>query len=459
MPVRERDLTRGSIAEHLRAIAVPAAISLLSITLYNVTDTFFAGLVSPEAQAGLGVGSQIYFGVTAVGIGLRVGLSALVGQELGRRAPEAARDVAARGLGLTGIVTGLAMVVGYLTLPVVIAAVTADGGYREAAVDYVLWLLLAAPGFVVTPSLSGILAGQGDTETFARGQTAAALANVGLDPLFVFGIDGVVPGFGLDGIAFATIVCQTALMLYMAVHTARSTVLVGVRLTDLVPTWRSTSALLEQSLPAAMTLLVTVFGGLVAQSLLQQFGEDAVAAYGVGFRLEQLLLLPALGVTSALLPLVSQNVGAGHLDRVREAFWAAMRYGLALMAVGIALIWLFGSFAVEAFAASDDVAELALSYLRIETLSLPFFVVLYAVQSVLQGIGKPRFPVVVSLWRQGLGLALFGLWFTGPLGLGVVGVWWAVAASVVTGTLMLAVGGGVIARGRGVRLWPVAEPR
>ncbi|MEM6930795.1 MAG: MATE family efflux transporter [Myxococcota bacterium] len=457
MSSHERDLTRGPISEHLRALAIPAAISLLSITLYNVTDTFFAGLVSAEAQAGLGVGSQIFFGVTAVGIGLRVGLSALVGQELGRKDPDAARLVAARGLGVTAGFTVLAMIAGYALLPSVIAAVTAAGAYRDAAIDYVLWLLLAAPGFVITPALSGILAGQGDTQTFARGQTLAAAANVFLDPLFIFGIDGVVPGFGLDGIAFATVACQSGLMVYMIGRTAGSSVLTGVAPGDLVPTARSTSALLDQSLPASMTLLVTVFGGLVAQSLLMRFGETAVAAYGVGFRLEQLLLLPALGVTSALLPIVSQNMGARKLDRVREAFWGSIRTGLTLMAAGAALIWLLGPFAVGAFSASPEVADLALSYLRIETLALPCFVVLYAVQSVLQGIGKPRFPVVVSLWRQGLGLGLFGVLFTGPLGLGVVGMWWAVAISVFTGTVMLAVGGAFIARRQGLVSWGPAD--
>jgi len=451
MSNRERDLTRGPIRDHLRAIAVPAAISLLSITLYNVTDTFFAGMVSAEAQAGLGVGSQIYFGVTAAGIGLRVGLSALVGQRLGSRDQQGARTIAAEGMGLTAIVTLLAMVAGYVLLPIVISAVTSAGDYRDAAIDYVRWLLLAAPGFVITPALSGVLAGLGDTETFARGQTAASVANVFLDPLFVFGIDGLVPGFGLDGIAFATIACQTGLLLYMTWRTADSSVLQGASLADTMPSLATTGAVLEQALPASATLLVTVFGGLVAQSLLKPFGENAVAAYGVGFRLEQLLLLPALGLTSAVLPLVSQNVGARQIDRVWESFWLALRSGLVLMGAGAALIWLFGGYAVSAFAASEPVADLAIAYLRIETLSLPFFVVLYAVQSLLQGIGRPRWPVVVSLWRQGLGLALFGMLFTGPLGLGVIGMWWAVAASVVTGTILSTAGAFVIVQRRDLR--------
>lgn len=456
MSRRERDLTTGPIRDHLRALAVPAALSLLFITFYNVTDTFFAGMVSPEAQAGLGVGSQIYFGVTALGIGLRIGLSALVGRARGRSDPGAARRMAAQGIGIAIVVTGLAIVAGAVLLPLVIGLVTQAGTYREAATDYVLWLLLAAPGFVMTPALSGIQAGQGDTETFARGQAVASLANIGLDPLFVFGIEDVVPGFGLDGIALATVACQTGLMLYMAHVTRGSDALRGVRFADLWPTLRVTGRLLEQALPAATNLLVTVAGGLIVQSLLAPFGETAVAAYGVGFRLEQLLILPALGATSALLPLVSQNLGAHAPDRVRQAFWSAIAAGLALMAVGIAFIWVVGPLGVGLFAASPEVAKLAVAYLRIETLALPFFVVLYATQSLLQGLGRPRWPVAVALWRQGLGLALLGLLFSGPLGLGAIGVWWGVAASVVTGTL-LSVGGMVIIVRRlepPLDLWP-----
>ena len=452
----ERDLTEGPVLGHVFALAVPTGITLVFLTLYNVTDVFFAGQVSTAAQAGLGVGSQVFFMVIAMGIGLRVAMSAVVGQTIGRKT-DPALPVVAHGFGISLVLTVVAAGIGYFALPAVIHLI-AEGEYAGLASDFARWMLLSTPGFILAQSLGGALAGQGDTVTFAIAQAGAALLNVALDPLFVFGVPGWWDGFGLDGIAFATIGCQTAVLVWVAVRSAGSSAWRDGAWSELVLDLPLVRRIVFQALPVSGSLLVTVLGGVVTQWLLQPYGEAAVAGYGVSYRLEQVLLLPILGVCSALLPITSQNVGARRIERAREAFWQVFGLGAGLSVLAIVLVWTVGRLGVSLFSDDPEVIRHGLAYLRVESFVLIGFVVMSTVQNLLQGIERPWWPALVGVWRQGIGIALFGLLFTEVLGLDTFGIWLGTAVSIATGALLAAFFGLVIPPRAGLSLLPGAMP-
>ena len=436
-PSRERDLTTGSVAEHVRALAIPSALSLLFITVYNVTDTLFAGQVSTEAQAGLGLGSQLFFLVSALGVGFRIGASAVVGQYLGAGQREAAARASTQVLSSSLFVTIAVMIAGYFGFDPLIDWVAGGQAYGGAAKQYVDILLLASPGFVVAYALSGVQSAQGDAQTLARAQFASSMLNIGLNPLLVFGIPGVVDGMGLAGIAWSTLVCQTGVLFYILRQTLRSSVFRSFRVGHLVPDLPVLADLSQQVVPGTARLLVIVVGGLLAQLYLEPFGEDAVAAYNVGLRLEQLLLLPAIGVTSAVLPFVSQNMGARRPDRVREGFWLSVGIGAAIMAFGSVAVWFAGRPVVALFGAGEGAETLAMEYLMTVSVGWPLFGLLFGLQNLLQGLKRPLAPLVVGVWRQGVAMALFGWLFVRWMDWGPLGVWAAVLAGMVTGTAMM----------------------
>ncbi|WP_316015471.1 MATE family efflux transporter [Roseobacter sp. HKCCA0434] len=433
MSGKERDLTTGSVAGHMRAVAVPAALQLLFVTLYNITDTFYAGRISTEAQAGLGIGSQLYFLIIATGIGFRIAMSAFVGNALGSGDGDGAARASAQGIGAAIGVTAIAMVAGYWGLPALINAVAADGGYAEAAATYCRIMLLAAPGFIITNAMTGLLSAQGDTVTQERGQLAATVVNVGLNPLLIWGIPGLWDGFGLNGIAVATALAQTGVMVYIGIKTARSDALDGLSWSNLRPRLDMQIRLFRQIVPACATIYVTVLGGVICQYFLREFGEDAVAAYGVGFRLQQLLLLPVIGLTTALLPMTAQNLGADEPDRIHKALRLTGIVALGVMVVGAIVIWTAGEPLVSLFNSDEAVIDYAVDYLRILSVALPFFALIFIAQNLLQGMEKPEWPLAIGLWRLGLGLFLFCLLFVEVLDLGVNGIWFALAAGAATG--------------------------
>ena len=180
------DLTTGSLAQHFRRLAVPAAIGMVFTTLYNVVDVFFAGLIGTAAQAGLAISFQAFFLFITFGFGLSSAMTALVGNAIGAGTRDRARLVAARGIGFGLIITVMLMGLAWFLGPELIKIVSTDGDYRDAGTRYFIVLILAVPGFIMSFGINGLLQSQGDTVSMQRAQIAAFFANIGLNPLIGF---------------------------------------------------------------------------------------------------------------------------------------------------------------------------------------------------------------------------------------------------------------------------------
>lgn len=426
-----RDLTKGSIPHHFRVLAVPTAIGMVFTTLYNVVDVFYAGMISTDAQAGLAISFQVFFIMIALGFGLSTGMGALVGNALGEGDRDGARRIAALGLGYGVAASLLIAVLGYLFAPYLIALISEPGGYRDAANSYLRWLLMATGSFLLAFGANGILTAQGDTISMQRGQIAAFFANLVLNPLFIFGIPGVIGGMGFNGIALSTIVSQTGVLIWILWRVMGSEVMEGA--VDWRPQLEGYAAITAQALPASFAMIVMMIGGFVVQYYLKGFGGEAVAAYGVALRIEQILLLPAFGLTGALLPIAAQNYGAREYDRVREALRFCFKAGAVMMLCASLILWFAGAPAMSVFTDDAEVIRIGTSYLTVDGFLLPVYVMLFGINSLLQAFKKPVWTVWIGVYRQGFGIAFFGYIFVVVLDLGVWGVWFGIAVSVVSG--------------------------
>jgi putative MATE family efflux protein len=428
---RARNLRQGSIPGHFRALAVPAAIGLVFTTLYNVVDLWYAGLLGTDAQAGLAITFQVFMLLIAFGVGLGSAMSALVGNALGADDHAGARQIAAQGL-IFGTLTAVALgVAGIWGSPALLALVSEPGAYRDAANAYMNVILLATAPFLLAFGGNGILSAQGDTESMKRAQIAAFFTNLALNPLFIYGIPGVVTGLGFNGIALATLVSQTGVMAYILWQVMRSEVMAGT--CNWRPDLTRGQEIAAQALPATFAMMILLVAGFFVQFFLKGFGPQALAAYGVGLRIEQLILLPGFGLTNALLPIVAQNYGAGQYDRVREAWWFCVKAGLTLMLCGSVLLWFAAGPMVALFSDDPEVIRLGTDYLHVDGFILPVYLVLFAINSVLQALKRPMATVWIGLWRQGVAVGLFCWLYVNLFDLGIWGVWFGIATAVVSG--------------------------
>ena len=427
------DLTTGTMLSHFKTLAIPAAFGMLFATLYNVVDVYFAGLLSTDAQAGLAIGFQAFFILMAVGFGLGSALSALVSNAKGAKNAGETRVFALQGLGFGAITTVLLMGVGAVAGPYLIALVSEPGAYRDAATGYYRWLIFALPGFFMAYGANGILQAHGDSRSMQQALMVAFFANIGLNPLLMFGIPGIWGGLGFNGIAAATLISQTCVMMFIVYRVFQLDVLKDVAWPEFRPDLARYSAILAQLLPASTAMLVMFVSGFVVQFALKGFGAEAIAAYGISLRVEQILLLPVLGMTGALLPITGQNYGAGEHDRVREALFLCWKLGFAMTAFATPILWFGGSAAMSVFTSDAAVIAIGASYLAVDGFLFPIYMMLFSINSLLQALKRPIWTLWISIYRQGFGIAFFIWIYVGVFSFDVWGVWFGIATSVTSG--------------------------
>ncbi len=434
--MRKDDLTTGPMALHFRTLAIPAAFGMLFTTLYNVVDVYYAGLLSTDTQAGLAIGYQAFFILMAVGFGLSSALSTLVSNAKGSGDAAEAQRYVVQGLAFGGVITASCMVIGWFLGPELIVLVSEPGAYRDAAMGYFYWLIFALPGFLLAYGGNGILQAHGDSRSMQRALMAAFIANIGLNPLFMFGLPGVWSGMGFNGIAAATIISQTGVMVYILVRIFRLEVMQSVQITAFQPNKDSFRKIFAQLLPAGSAMIIMFISGFVVQFALKTFGGHAVAAYGVALRIEQILLLPVLGMTGALLPIAGQNFGAQKYDRVRKALKYCWGVGFAMTALATPILFFGGTFVMALFSNDPDVIRAGSSYLRVDAFLFPVYMMLFSINSLLQAFKQAIWTLWISVYRQGFAVAFFVWVFISFTDFGVQGVWFGIAAAVTSGWVL-----------------------
>ena len=458
--MKKDDLTKGPMALHFRTLAIPAAFGMLFSTLYNVVDVYYAGLLSTDAQAGLAIGYQAFFILMAIGFGLSSALSSLVSNAKGSGDDTVAQRYVAQGIAFGVIITGSCMVIGWFLGPRLIDLVSEPGAYRDAALGYFYWLIFALPGFLLAYGGNGILQAHGDSRSMQRALMVAFVANIVLNPLFMFGLPGLWNGMGFNGIAAATIISQTGVMVYIIKRIFQLDIMQSVKFAAFSPDKDSFKNIFAQLLPASSAMMVMFISGFVVQFALKSFGGHAVAAYGVAIRIEQILLLPILGMTGALLPIAGQNFGAQKYDRVRSALKYCWGIGFAMTALATPILLFGGSFAMALFSNDPDVIRAGSSYLRVDAFLFPLYMMLFSINSLLQSFKQAIWTLWISVYRQGFAVGFFVWMFISFLDFGVQGVWFGIATAVTSGWVMSLIIVSNVAKTQigGLLLTPLVKP-
>jgi putative MATE family efflux protein len=266
----------------------------------------------------------------------------------------------------------------------------------------------------------------GDTKTPAMIMMVAVGANVALDPLLIFGL-GVFPGLGLAGAALATVIARaTTLVASLWVLVVRERMIVWSR-PRLGEIWGSWKQILYVGLPAAGTnVLVPVSVGIIT-GMVASYGPQAVAALGVGSRIESLGMAPVMALASVLTPFVGQNWGAGRLDRVKLSVSYTQRLAMVWGALLFVILAALGRPIALLFNDDASVVATLVDYLWIVPLSYGLLGVLMLTNAVLNALTRPIQAALLTLLR------LFGLYvplaFVGSALFGLRGIFAAAAVA------------------------------
>lgn len=368
-------------------------------TMYNVVDTFYAGLISTEAISALTLSFMIFFLIIGFGYGFSSAITALLGNALGKKRYKLASIYAHKGLIFVPIIGFILSIIGYFVSPALFMLLGAKEEYLQLSLDYINPILFGAVFFMFNFSLNSILVATGDTKTYRNSLIFGFFANLALNPLFMYGFL-FIPVMGIKGIAFATVLIQIINIFYLFYKVLQTKLIHFEKLEYFIPNLRIYKQFVIQGIPSSLNMLTMAVGSLILTYFVSHYGMYAVAGYGIGYRVEQLMLLPALGLSTAVLALVSNNYGAKKYDRVIETLKVSIKYGFIISTIGIISLTLLGRFIISFFDSNPIVVDFGVSYLLIEIWIFYAYVILFVCVSTLQAIKRPKMLLYIGLYRQ-----------------------------------------------------------
>lgn len=407
---RTLDMTQGSPGRLILSFALPLMLGNVFQQLYTFVDTLVVGqALGVNALAALGASEWLTFLMFGSVQGLTQGFSVILSQKFGAGQEGELRRAVFQSALLSCVAAVFFTGLGQAALPVILTWLGTPEEIRGLTLLYLRFIYAGIPAAILYNTAAAILRAMGDSRTPLRAMTASSLCNIVLDVLFVWGL-----GWGIPGAAGATVIAQLLSGAYCLAGIRR---IPGLRLR-----WEDCRAdreliiqELRLGLPLCLQNMITSFGGLVVQSVINGFGVLFIAGYTAANKLYGLLEIAASSYGYAMSSYSGQNMGAGKRERIGAGLRAANLIGTATAYLMSAVMILFGKQILSCFL-SGDVAtvEAALAigfrFLYVLAIFFPLLYILYITRACVQGMGDGVFPMLSSaaqlIMRVGCALLL-----------------------------------------------------
>ena len=402
-------LTKDPIWFLLRKVTIPASVGSLFQTFYNLVDTWFAGRISAEAIAAIAKSFPIYFIIIAIGVGLTAGTNTLIGNNIGANNKKKASLFVAQSI-IFAIF--LSILITFFGLGVSDFLLSIMGSDQEGIILSRKYLDIIFYGTIIVLiqiSLNGTLNAQGDTKSYRNVLIFSFFLNIFLNPLFIFGY-GFIPAFGIAGLAIATVVSQFIGLLYLAHKVYCCELKQYLKFKCFIPKFNLLGELIYQTIPVMFSMLLIGVGIFNILYFIGQFGDLATAGYGAALRIEQVFLLPVIGLNTAVLSIGGQNFGARSYDRLRELYKKALTFGSAFMICAGVIIFFGAEFLVSLFTDNLEAIKHGVIYLKVAALIGPIYPVFFITTAIFQAVKKPLYSLYMSILRL-TALPFLSLWY------------------------------------------------
>ncbi|MGI8431415.1 MAG: MATE family efflux transporter [Chthoniobacterales bacterium] len=422
-----KDLTQGSVLKHLVQMASFLAVSMAAQTLYLLADLYWVGRLGKEAIAAVGVAGNLTMIVLAVTQMLGVGTTTLIAQAAGRKDQPQAELILNQSLVLSlAVALGLGVLGFFIRVPYA-NSLSADRATAALAHSYLVWFIPALVLQFPLVALGSALRATGIVKPAVALQVLSVFLNIVLAPLLVFGLVGL-PRLGVTGAALATFISILIADVLMVFYFLKKYDYLRFRRKLWRPQFATWWAMLRIGLPAGAEFAVLFLFIVIVYGIIRDFGPAAQAGFGVGARVMQSLFLPVVALSFAIGPIVGQNFGGRHADRVRQSVKVAIGLAAAIMLVLAVLTHFLAGSLLRPFSNDPRVIAFGSEYLRIAAFNFVAAGIVFSSSSVFQGLGHTIPPLLSSLLRVLL-FALPALWLSRQPGFALRYLWYLSVAS------------------------------
>jgi len=429
-----------NLAKTVWLLTCPVLFGRLVQTLANLIDIAMVGSLGAAATAAVGMGRQLTLFSELSMHGVVVGAMTLTAHFIGERSPQKVSVTSRQSLVMGALISLLLGGLGALFSRHLLILLGAEGEVLALGTGYTR-IYFAGLVFMMTSYLPwALLQGAGDTVTAFYLLVLINVLHVVLDYLFIYGV-GILPPMGVNGAALGTIVSRlVGTFVGLAVLYSRRSRVALLPGTSYRPNWRMMWRILRIGVPMSIGGMVTSGAALLFLRILAATPAATVglAAYAIGLRLGRVSFFAASAFSVAALSLVGQNLGDGQVEEAYRSGWIAGGLGVFFMSTAGLILFFLATPLVDLFTNDPLVIRAGADYLRIVALAQPFSALTQVIGGALQGAGdtKPLLHyAVITQWLISLPLAYILIF---PLGMGVSGAWYAIAASAIVQGLLVA---------------------
>lgn len=416
-----KDLTVGSEARTIINFALPMLIGNIFQQFYSMVDSVVVGkFVGEHALAAVGTSFPVIFLMVSLIMGLTMGTNILIAQYYGAGDRKRVRATVDTGY-LIQFWTGIAItIIGLVITKPILQLLKVPADIMLESVTYLRITFAGILGMFGYNLISAILRGLGDSKTPLYLLMMATLINIVLDLLFVLAF-----GWGVAGVAWATLIAQGFSFLAGLIYINRKNELISLRIKGLKGDLEIFRKSISIGLPTGIQQTMVSVGMMALTRIINGFGTATIAAFTAASRLDAFASMPSMNLSQAMSTFTGQNLGAGKSERVKRGHRSALLLGYAISILTGLMVIFFGKNMMFLFTTEIEVAKIGARYLTSVGATYILFTTMFINNGVIRGAGEAFIPMVntvLSLWLVRFPVALI---LSGPLGMGSDGIWWS----------------------------------
>lgn len=424
-----RDLTDGKPESVLWRFCLPLFGSIVFQQLYNIADSFVAGkFIGEGALAAVGNGYEITLIFIAFAFGCNIGCSVIVSQLFGAKKYAELKTSVYTSFIASAVICAVLVTAGIILCPQLLSLIHTPEDIFTDSMLYLNIYIWSFPFVLFYNIATGIFSALGDSKTPFIFLAVSSSANIAADILFVTAF-----GMGVDGVAWATFICQCVSCLLALLFVFRRLASIKSENRVNIFSWKLLGKIASVAVPSIAQQSFISVGNIVIQSIINTFGSSVIAGYSAAIKLNNLLITSLSTVGNGISNYTAQNLGAGKISRIREGFRAGLKIAWIICIPIILLYLIAGNHLIYMFMPSPTgtAIDVGVTFLRIVS---PFYIISAVIlisNGTLRGIGlMSRFMTStfsdlilrVSLAKLlSIKFGSTGIWLAWPIG-------WLVAA-------------------------------
>ncbi len=393
------NLLKDEVSLLVRKLAVPASVGTLFQTLYTIVDTFYAGKISPEALSALSKSFPIYFLIIATSIGVTVAGTSLIGSSIGEKNEKNVLSYFGNVIIYSIIISIVVSILGFAFGEKIFLLMNSSREVTILGLEYINVIFLGTILFILVVALNSFLHAEGDTKTYRNVLIFSFFLNIILNPIFIFGFL-FIPPLGITGIGIATLIAQFVSLLVILIKILNNQRIKQITLDHFKAKFFFLKNIFFQSMPITIAILGYSIAATIVFTYVGLFGEYAVAGYGSATRIEQVVLLPILGINTAIISIIAQNIGAKYYDRVEQSYFTSIKYGLIIMLIAGVFIFISADIVPKFFSSNPEVIMHGSMYLKISAFILPAYPIFFLSNGFFMALKKSEKAMVNNIARN-----------------------------------------------------------